>query len=82
MSDARIAGLSDDERNDGNGIYVVNEHENGYKTKYCHLSARMVAEGFDVRREDPIGEVGNTGESYGEHLYFEMSKLWCSPHIR
>ena len=55
----------------GYGNYVLVMHGNGWSTLYAHLSAFTVHEGDTVRRGDPIGLVGSTGNSTGPHLHFE-----------
>lgn len=39
---------------------------------YCHLSERFVAAGDVVESGDVIGETGNTGNSTGPHLHFQV----------
>jgi hypothetical protein len=55
----------------GYGNHVVIMHGNGWSTLYAHLSAFTVHEGDVVRRGDPVGLVGSTGNSTGPHLHFE-----------
>lgn len=63
-----------------NGMTVVIDHENGYKTVYSNLDTNIkVKEGEKVKKGQELGAVGNTTvkaafESYGEHLYFAMLK--------
>jgi murein DD-endopeptidase MepM/ murein hydrolase activator NlpD len=54
----------------GNAIQI--QHENGVVSQYCHASKLLVAEGQKVEAGDPIGLVGNTGASYGDHLHLEI----------
>jgi murein DD-endopeptidase MepM/ murein hydrolase activator NlpD len=56
------------------GNRVVIEHEDGYYTTYNHLSEIDVEVGQEVTAGDPIGEVGNTGNSFGAHLHFEVTQ--------
>lgn len=58
--------------NDGYGNYVIIDHGNGYKTLYGHGSAIYVTKGQYVSKGQPILAVGNTGNSYGDHLHFEI----------
>lgn len=41
-------------------------------SNYAHLSRRIVSKGDIVRLGQNIGEVGNTGNSYGNHLHFQI----------
>lgn len=41
-------------------------------TLYAHLSDTAVVGGQKVRRGDPLGRVGSTGQSTGAHLHFEV----------
>ena len=54
----------------GNWITVV--HEGGVSTFYCHLSSNLVKHGDMVDKGDPIGLVGSTGRSTGNHLHFSI----------
>lgn len=54
------------------GNYVEVDHGNGVKTRYGHMSKRLVAVGEAVAQGDIIGLVGSTGVSSGPHLHFEV----------
>lgn len=56
----------------GYGNVVVINHGNGWQTLYAHLSAINVACGQSVYQTNLIGAIGNTGNSAGAHLHFEM----------
>ncbi|MDO4776941.1 MAG: peptidoglycan DD-metalloendopeptidase family protein [Cardiobacteriaceae bacterium] len=56
----------------GYGWLVIIEHDNGYETRYAHLSAIDAKAGQSVARGTPIGKVGNSGASTGTHLHFEV----------
>ena len=56
----------------GYGIYVIIDHGDGYSSLYGHMSARYVSAGDTVNKGDMIGRVGNTGNSRGAHLHFEI----------
>lgn len=57
----------------GYGVYVVLTHNNGeFYTIYGHLSSRAVSEGATVKAGQQIGLSGNTGNSTGPHLHFEI----------
>lgn len=58
----------------GLGNLVIIDHGNGYESYYGHLSKRLVKEGDLVRAGDLIGVMGNTGNSTGTHLHFEIRK--------
>ncbi len=59
--------------NYGYGNLIVLDHGNGWQTAYAHLSAIYVSCGQSVYQGDVIGALGNTGNSTGPHLHFEMS---------
>jgi beta-lactamase regulating signal transducer with metallopeptidase domain len=56
------------------GNLVVLEHEDGYLTFYAHLDKIGVKTGAKVSGGEVIGQVGNTGQSTGPHLHFEVRK--------
>jgi len=56
----------------GAGNWVVISHGNGIVTKYMHSSATFVSPGDQVTRGQNIGLVGNTGNSFGAHLHFQV----------
>lgn len=58
--------------NGGAGNWVVISHGNGIVTKYMHSSAVFVSPGQYVERGQNIGLVGNTGNSFGAHLHFQV----------
>ena len=58
--------------NGGAGNWVVIAHGNGIVTKYMHSSATFVVPGDQVTRGQNIGLVGNTGNSFGAHLHFQV----------
>ena len=58
--------------NGGAGNWIVIAHGNGLVTKYMHSSKVFVSVGDEVNRGQKIGEVGNTGESFGAHLHFQV----------
>lgn len=62
-----IAGWSDSA-----GNWVVINHGNGFVTKYMHHSAICVSAGQRVEKGQQIGYVGNTGNSFGAHLHFQV----------
>lgn len=56
----------------GYGVQSVINHENGYKTRYAHMSKIFVTPGQRVNKGEVIGMVGTTGRSTGTHLHFEV----------
>ena len=56
------------------GYNIVLEHTGGVQTRYAHLSKILVEEGENVDAEQIIGLSGNTGDSTGPHLHFEVIK--------
>ena len=58
--------------NGGAGNWVVISHGNGIVTKYMHSLTTFVSPGDYVERGQNIGLVGNTGQSFGAHLHFQV----------
>jgi murein DD-endopeptidase MepM/ murein hydrolase activator NlpD len=56
----------------GFGNLIVIDHGNGWQTIYGHLSQWNVTCGQSVLQASLIGLSGNTGNSSGPHLHFEM----------
>jgi murein DD-endopeptidase MepM/ murein hydrolase activator NlpD len=54
------------------GNHIVIEHPNGTNTTYAHLSKTSVSVGQTVSQGEVIGLLGNTGQSTGPHLHFEV----------
>ncbi|MGW1777885.1 M23 family metallopeptidase [Streptomyces sp. NPDC002143] len=59
---------------DGYGQWLGLRADNGHVYTYCHLSQKQVKAGQKVAAGQQLGKVGNTGNSRGPHLHFEMSK--------
>ncbi len=61
-------------RQRGYGIVLEIDHQNGYRTKYAHLSRimRSARRGRYVKKGQLIAKVGNTGFSTGAHLHYEV----------
>lgn len=58
--------------NYGYGNVVQIDHGNGYSTVYAHLSTYFVGVCQSVFAGAQIGTAGNTGNSQGAHLHFEV----------
>ena len=58
--------------NYGYGNVVQIDHGNGYVTIYAHLSQLNVTQCQAVGQGSLIGLAGNTGNSFGAHLHFEI----------
>lgn len=58
--------------NNSYGYYIVIDHGSGYRTLYAHCSKLAVSRGQQVKQGEYIGNIGNTGQSYGAHLHFEV----------
>jgi hypothetical protein len=56
----------------GYGNVVIIDHGTGYQTLYAHLSAVISGCGSSVVQGQTIGLGGNTGNSSGAHLHFEV----------
>ncbi|TVP45341.1 MAG: peptidase M23 [Halomonas sp.] len=54
------------------GRYIVIRHDNGYRTRYLHLSRPLVSQGERVDMGERIALSGNTGRSTGPHLHYEV----------
>ena len=59
----------------GMGNYVIIQHENGFVTRYMHMrkGSVKVEAGDKVKKGQVIGYIGNTGNSTGRHLHFDIS---------
>lgn len=54
------------------GNLVVIDHGNGYVSKYMHNSKIEVSVGQNVQKGQVIAKSGNTGNSTGPHLHFQI----------
>lgn len=54
------------------GRYVLIRHKKGLYTLYAHTKDFFVEVGDTVQKGQKIAEVGNTGNSFGAHLHFEV----------
>ncbi len=58
----------------GYGSHIVLDHDGGVQTVYAHLSRMNVSLGETVREGQLIGYSGNTGNTTGPHLHFEVRR--------
>ena len=65
----------------GYGNVVVIRHDDGFKTRYAHLSKILIAHHAQVKAGQVIGKVGATGNARASgkmrdasHLHFEVEK--------
>ena len=56
----------------GYGRLIIIQHQKGLKTLYAHNSELLVNNGEYVHRGEIIARSGNTGNSTGPHLHFEV----------
>ncbi len=54
------------------GNYILLDHQNGFRTLYAHCRALLAKEGERVRAGERIAFSGQTGETTGPHLHFEV----------
>ena len=61
------------------GNYVYIKHPNGMFTRYAHLKVGIpVKVGQEVDENTIVGIMGNSGNSYGRHLHFEVATAYSS----
>ncbi len=56
------------------GRMVRVQHENGFVTLYGHMESTRVREGEQVTQGEVLGIMGDTGQSLGRHLHYEVTK--------
>lgn len=61
------------EYNKTNGNMVVIQSEDGYLYTFCHLNSRSVNIGDRVSVGSLLGNMGNTGDSFGNHVHYQVT---------
>lgn len=56
----------------GYGYLVIIDHDFGIETRYAHNSSLIAKLGEHVKRGDIIAKSGNTGNSTGPHIHYEI----------
>ena len=54
------------------GYYVTINHQDGFSSKYLHMTHYIVSPGEYVNAGQVIGYMGSTGASTGSHLHFSI----------
>ena len=60
------------------GNYILIKHPNGMYSRYAHLKEVKVSKGQTVDENTIVGIMGNTGNSNGTHLHFEVATGYSS----
>ena len=71
-ADSGVVTMAQGGYNYGYGNVVAIDHGNGFATLYAHLSQINVGVCQSVGAGQLIGLAGNTGNSFGAHLHFEI----------
>lgn len=64
-----------DWKSGGYGLTVIVDHGYGFQTLYAHNSENAVQVGDKIKRGQVLAYVGNTGNSTGPHVHYEVH-LW------
>ncbi|MNQ65653.1 Murein DD-endopeptidase MepM [compost metagenome] len=56
----------------GNAVFI--DHGNGQWTEYDHNASVLVKTGDKVSKGQEIAKSGNTGNSFGAHLHWQINK--------
>jgi murein DD-endopeptidase MepM/ murein hydrolase activator NlpD len=71
-ADGGVVTMAQGGYNYGYGNVIQIDHGNGYSSVYAHLSVIGVSQCTSVNAGQWIGAAGNTGNSQGAHLHFEV----------
>jgi len=71
-ADSGVVTMAQGGYNYGYGNVIAIDHGNGFATLYAHLSQINVSPCQSVFAGQLIGRAGNTGNSFGAHLHFEI----------
>jgi len=71
-ADSGVVTMAQGGYNYGYGNVIQIDHGNGYSTVYAHLNAIFVSVCQSVSAGQQIATAGNTGNSQGAHLHFEV----------
>ena len=71
-ADGGVVTMAQGGYNYGYGNVIQIDHGNGYSTLYAHLSVIGISTCTSVGAGQWIGSAGNTGNSQGAHLHFEV----------
>ena len=71
-ADSGVVTMAQGGYNYGYGNVIAIDHGNGFATLYAHLSQINVGTCQSVYAGQLIGLSGNTGNSFGAHLHFEI----------
>lgn len=64
-------GYAMQRHNSGFGNHIIIDHGDNIYTVYGHMWSFLVDDGEQVSQGQPIGILGNTGNSFGSHCHFE-----------
>jgi murein DD-endopeptidase MepM/ murein hydrolase activator NlpD len=75
-----LDGVVLDVLKDSDGVKVIVDHQNGFKSVYSNLAENItVKKGANIKKAQILGYVGKTTlnsafEKYGDHLHFQIMK--------